>query len=264
MKKIKFANLSQTTKKFMLDTARDLPFGRFLARVSPSTCREVLELDINAHISDDLQIFCEQISRLCRDESWAKNYLLRGQSSLRYHREKIRLSPDRSGSDKNVAEKMDLYIDEFVQDGDSQINVDYYHSWIVDVPNKSFNIELSADFAKQMAGLELFFARDWDRKSFAACLPFAIFVGTAIDSDWAKVFWSGDQCLFVEFPLAVPREPVGGRVLRFIKIYNESSGRKQCDAIDELRKLYAPWYKAVEAETEKEFRARGLGFVFDE
>ncbi|MFA5830438.1 MAG: hypothetical protein WC878_01270 [Candidatus Paceibacterota bacterium] len=44
--KDKICGIAANDKKIILHTARDLPFGRFLACVTPSACRQAMEPDV--------------------------------------------------------------------------------------------------------------------------------------------------------------------------------------------------------------------------
>ena len=265
MKKIRFSDLSLTTKKLILHTARDLPFGRFLACVSPSACRQIMEPDVKLGrtFSHDLQIFCEQVSRLCRDDSWAKNYLLEGQSpndyphlllARTYSSGLVTCNPKQIECD--VAERMYKYLMFSLEFEQGVCCGTWYSDFSVKRIDRirQFSIHFGARQDEEKGVMSILLHDPVN--CFDDILEIAIIVGAIQDVDGGKVVRSknriSDFCIDAEFPLAVPKFPEGKEPSLY------GSEREV-----EVYKNCTLWREAIKVETEKVFRAHGLGFVFE-
>ena len=268
MKKIKFAKLSQTAKKNILHTARDLPFGRFLACVSPSACRQVMEPEVKMGrtFSRDLQIFCEEVSRLCRDDKWAKNYLLYGQSPYCWSHIKFDQENNRrtETSDVAVAERLGRYLIrwDFLYHG-NRFESDTNSGWKLK-KRQQFSLEFSANYKEQKGLLEIHLSDSMT--NLENVIEIAAIIGAFNDWDEAYIsrynYWRKANCVLIDFPLVVPKSP-DDEVKELYQTEDLSSKIFAEELTVVIPNLYRSWRELLAVETEKVFRERGLDFVFD-
>lgn len=258
-----FSELPPTTQRIILRTASHLPWGRFLASVSPSACQRALNPEITmGRCCYEAFIFSEKVSKLCRDDRQARQYL----SSI------VPALPcctflDPSGSRKLAEELYSVAEEEGYNVGDTYYTADKESLGKYEINLPVLRIEFGATDDDSECGYLLCHSSK-PTTVLEESLLIATFLGAM--KDWAGMestqysstydTYGKEIKITYKLPLSVPLKP------NFPSEWDtlREKGRLSRSEFKERRmNFYSSWREDVGKIIKEALCSRGLGFIFE-